>query len=213
MRILWHEKVRAVKRILTIGVSLAVLTAACRSGVSNEETASADSAHQQSIPTGELYKVATDSAILEAARALMLADSNVAVVTVDSMGQPRARTTKAFVLPETPGDPARGVTVWIMTRLTTRKVEQMRKHPQVTLYFNDDARVEYATIMGNAVIHTDPEHPDAKRFYQDGYAEFFWPDFPRDFVMVEVKPRWLEYLGPEIAGHSQTWRPQAVVFP
>ena len=165
------------------------------------------------VPTSELYKVAPDSVILKAARALMLADSNVAVVTVDVNGQPRVRTTKAFVSPAVPGNPAKGVTVWIMTRLGTRKVEQMRKHPQVTLYFNSDDPGEYATIMGTAIIHRDPENPEAKRLYQGGYAEFFWPDFPRDFVMIEVKPRWLEYLGPTVAAHPQSWRPQAVVFP
>ena len=164
------------------------------------------------VPMQELYKVAADSTILRAARALMIADSNVAVVTVDSMGQPRVRTTKAFVAPVDSIDPAKGVTVWIMTRLGTRKVAQMQKHPQVTLYFNDDKRVEYATLMGIATIHRDPNHPQAKAFYENGYKEFFWPDFPRDFVMIEVKPKWLEYLGPEVAAHPTTWRPQAVVF-
>jgi general stress protein 26 len=164
------------------------------------------------VPVAELYKVADDTTILRAARALMVTDSFVAVTTVDSTGQPRVRSTKAFVNPVDPADPARGVTVWIMTRLGTRKVDQIRRHPQVTLYFNDDARTEYATIMGTAVVHTDPDNPDAKRFYEDGYSEFFWPDFPRDFVMIEVKPKWLEYLGPDVPGHKDNWRPQAVTF-
>jgi hypothetical protein len=30
--------------------------------------------------------------------------------------------------------------------------------------------------------------------------------------MIEIKPRWIEYLGPGIAGHKETWRPQAVVL-
>ncbi len=190
------------------GIAAACLLtfAACREPSPRASQAS------DTIPTAELYKVADDSTILRAARALMLADSNVAVTTVDSNGQPRVRTTKAFVNPVDPADPSRGVTVWIMTRLTTRKVDQIRRHPQMTLYFNNDARLEYATIMGTGVVHTDPEHPDAKRFYEGGYKEFFWPDFPRDFVMIEVKPRWLEYLGPEVAAHSEKWRPQAVVF-
>ena len=186
----------------------AILSAGC----TGSSPQASDTGTVAAVPAAELYKVAPDSAILRAARALMLADSNVAVATVDSSGQPRVRTTKAFINPLDPSDPARGVTVWIMTRLSTRKVEQMRRHPQVTLYFNDDARVEYATIMGIATVHANPDNPDAKRFYEDGYKEFFWPDFPRDFVMIEVKPRWLEYLGPEISGHKDTWRPQAVVF-
>ncbi len=88
----------------------------------------------------------------------------------------------------------------------------IRRHPQVTLYFNDDARVSYASIMGTAVVHTDPNHPGAKRHYDEGYARFFWPDFPRDFVMIEVRPRWLEYMGPGLGNDRQTWRPQSVVF-
>ncbi len=193
--------------------TLLLLTAACSGGEEMTSSATPDSPAIRiyRVPAEELYKSAPDSAILSAARALMLADSNVAVVTLDSMGQPRVRTTKAFIAPVS-ADPASGVTVWIMTRLTTRKVDQIRRHPQVTLYFNNDDRIEYATVMGTATIHTDPEHPQAKEFYKDGYAEFFWPDFPRDFVMIEVRPLWLEYLGPRFPGHAETWRPQGVVF-
>lgn len=193
-------------RCYSIGLAL-VIAAGCADSVPESPAKTGNR-----VPTAELYKVASDSAILAAARALMLADSNVAVVTVDSMGQPRVRTTKAFVAPVDSADPAKGVTVWIMTRLGTRKVDQMRRHSQVTLYFNDDNRIEYATIMGTATIHRDPNHPQAKAFYEDEYKEFFWPDFPRDFVMIEVRPLWLEYLGPGIGGHPTTWRPQAVVF-
>ena len=199
---------RRISMILVLGIA-----AACAAPDAPPSSPKMDAVRgDAAVPMDELYKVLPDSVILKAARALMLADSNVAVVTVDSMGQPRVRTTKAFVSAAVPGDPAKGVTVWIMTRLGTRKVEQMRKHPQVTLYFNSDERVEYATIMGTAVIHTDAENPEAKAFYENGYAEFFWPDFPKDFVMIEVKPRWLEYLGPAVAAHPETWRPQGVVF-
>ena len=164
------------------------------------------------VPTDELYKEAPDSAILSAARALMLSDSNVAVITLDSMGMPRARTTKAFVAPVDAKDPAAGVTVWIMTRLTTRKLVQIENNPHVTLYFNDDSRAEYASVMGTAIIHRDAENPQAKAFYEKLNKNFFWPKFPKDFVMIEVKPLWLEYLGPTIMANRGTWRPQAVVF-
>ena len=189
--------------------SFLLLGLACTDRAPQSKSSVADGCR---VPVSELHKVASDSAILSAARALMLADSNVAVVTVDSIGQPRVRTTKAFVSPVDAADPAKGVTVWIMTRLATRKVDQMRLHPQVTLYFNNDQRTEYATVMGTATIHRDPNHPQAKAFYENGYKEFFWPDFPNDFVMIEITPLWIEYLGPTIAAHSDTWRPQAVVF-
>lgn len=197
--------------LLTMTVCKVVVIAAvsCTDPAPQSKSTAPD---QCRVPVSELHKVSSDSAILSAARALMIADSNVAVVTVDSIGQPRIRTTKAFVSPVDAADPAKGMTVWIMTRLATRKVDQMRRHPQVTLYFNNDERTEYATLMGIATIHRDPNHPQAKAFYENGYKEFFWPDFPNDFVMIEVRPLWVEYLGPTIAAHSDTWRPQAVVL-
>jgi hypothetical protein len=83
----------------------------------------------------------------------------------------------------------------------------------VTLYFNDDSNAAYTSIMGVATIHTDPANPEAKRVYERGNRDFYWPDFPEGFVMIEVKPRWLEHLGTVIAANEKTWRPQGVVFP
>ena len=164
------------------------------------------------IPTSDLRMAADPRALVDSARSLMLADSNVALVTVDSAGQPRVRTVRAFIDPPDSARLESGITVWVMTRFSTRKVDQIRRHPQVTLYFNHDDRQSYASIMGVATVHTDPEHPGAKRHYDEEYKQFFWPDFPRDFVMLEIRPRWIEYLGPGHSNDPTTWRPQAVVF-
>jgi general stress protein 26 len=161
----------------------------------------------------ELYRVDTPEAILKAARALMQSDENMALVTVDNEGQPRVRTVRAFLTDVDPLDVRRGMTVWVMTRDTTRKIKQIRKRPQVTLYFNDDAKVSYLTIMGTAVVHTDPNNPRVKPFVLDGYKEFFWPQFPKGFVMLEIIPRWIEFMGPGIKNHKENWRPQSVEFP
>lgn len=165
-----------------------------------------------SIPATELKPAANSQALLDSARLLMVKDENVALVTVDGDGQPRVRTVHAFLDPVDSLRPASGVTVWIMTRMTTRKVDQIRQHPQVALYFNEDAQMSYASIMGTAIVHTDPDHPGAKRHYDAEYAKSFWPEFPRGFVMIEVRPRWLEYMGPGVGNDRQTWRPQSVVF-
>lgn len=207
-------KSRTRRIVLGIGALLWALPACTMSGApppSRTPTA-AIPLGGGAVPVAELLPAADAGALLSAARALMVADENVALVTVDSAGQPRVRSVRAFLDPVHPARPASGVTVWIMTRLDTRKVEQIRRHPQVALYFNDDAKVSYATIMGTAFVHTDPEHPGAKRHYDAEYATFFWPDFPRDFVMLEVRPRWLEFMGPDVPNDRRTWRPQSVVF-
>lgn len=160
----------------------------------------------------ERYRATDEATILAAARALMFADENVALVTIDSTGQPRVRTVRAFPAEVDSADPARGMTVWIMTRRSTRMIEQIRHHPKVTLYFNDDAALSYLTIMGEAFLHADPENEEAKRFYDDEYAAFFWPDIKKDFVMIQVKPRWIEFMGPDVPNHPENWRPQFVEF-
>lgn len=170
------------------------------------------SAARPAVPD-DLYVGENPEAILSAARALMEADENMALVTVDSAGQPRVRSVRAFPSPVDPADPKSRMTVWVMTRETTRKVEQIKAHPQVTLYFDDDAKNSYLTIMGSATVHTDPSNPRVRPFLGQGYEEFFWPDFPQGFVMIEVLPRWIEFMGPGISNHRENWRPQAVTFP
>lgn len=162
----------------------------------------------------ELYRVDSPDVILKAARNLMEADENVALSTVDGNGQPRIRSAKAFLNSVDVNDPKKTMTVWLMTREATRKVDQIRKHSQVTLYFNDDQKVSYLSIMGTAKLYTDPTDPKVKYFLQlEGYKEFFWPDFPKGFVMIEVIPRWIEFMGPGVKNHKENWRPQSVEFP
>lgn len=188
-----------------LAIVLIVLLAACST------VAARDS--QQTV-RDELYRVDAPEAILKAARALMESDENMALVSVDSHGQPRVRTVRAFLNKVDPSDLTKGMTVWVMTRESTRKVEQIRQRPEVTLYFNDDATFSYLTIMGAAVVHTDPTNEKVRPFLEmEGYKEFFWPNFPDGFVMIEIEPRWIEFMGPGIKNHPQHWRPQSVEFP
>ena len=101
---------------------------------------------------------------------------------------------------------------FILTRTSTRKIDQIAKNPLVTLYFNEDQRAAYATIMGRATVHRDPKNPRLQPFLDSATVKFFWPAFPRDFVMIEVTPDWLEFIGPGVWNDPDTWRPQAVVF-
>lgn len=202
----------ATRSCFLIGIAV-VLTVSFAAGCSVPVPANAPpGGSTRDVPRDELRMASDLGAVLEAARALMEVDAVVALATVDETGQPRVRSVRAFLDPVEPGRPASGFTVWVLTRLTTRKVDQIRAQPRVTLYFNDDAKGSYATIMGTAVVHTDSSHPGAMRHYEREDVTFFWPDFPRDFVMLEIRPRWLEFIGPGAANDDHTWRPQAVVF-
>jgi hypothetical protein len=66
--------------------------------------------------------------------------------------------------------------------------------------------------MGRATVHRDPKNPRLQSFVDPAPVAFFWPAFPKDFVMIEVVPDWLEFIGPGLWNDPNTWRPQAVVF-
>jgi general stress protein 26 len=163
------------------------------------------------VPRAELSLARDSAVLLDSADALIARDSSVGLVTVDEFNRPRIRTVRAF-RPKNPTSARERFTVFILTRTSTRKIDQIAKNPLVTLYWDEDNHVTYATIMGRATIHRDPKNPRLQQFLDPATEKFFWPEFPKDFVMLEVVPDWLEFIGPGLWNDPTTWRPQAVVF-
>lgn len=148
------------------------------------------------------YREATREEKLAAAGELMAKDFNAAFVTVDVDGQPRARTMEPF-------PPEDDWTIWLATKPITRKVMQIQDNGKVTLYFNDDAAMAYVTIMGTATIHDDSQSKARKKHR---LIPVYWPDYPDDYLLISVKPAWLEITTLEIPIDPETWRPQVVRF-
>ena len=163
------------------------------------------------VPRSELSLARDSAVVLDSADALIARHSTVGLVTVDEFNRPRVRTVRAFRL-KNPTTARERFTVFILTRTSTRKIDQIAKNPLVTLYFNEDQRAAYATIMGRATVHRDPKNPRLQPFLDSATEKFFRPAFPQDFVMIEVVPDWLELIGPGLWNDPNTWRPQAVVF-
>jgi len=188
---------------------LATLGTAC--GGAPETRGATTIATTPIVPRAELSLARDTAVVLDSADALIARQSFVGLVTVDEFNRPRIRTVRAFRL-KNPTTARERFTVFILTRTSTRKVDQIAKNPLVTLYFNEDQRAAYATVMGRATVHRDPRNPRLQSFLDSATVHFFWPAFPRDFVMLEVAPDWLEFIGPGIWNDPNTWRPQAVVF-
>ncbi len=187
---------------------LILLAVAC---TAPDGAASSGDSVPAAIPHAELSLAKDPALVLDSAAALMARDSSVALVTVDANGRPRVRTVRAFPF-EGASTPRERFTIFVLTRMSTRKVTQLATNAQATLYFNEDQRVSYATLMGRAIVHRDPAHPNVQSFLDSGTVRFFWPEFPRDFVILEIRPDWLEFIGPGVWNDPDTWRPQAVVF-
>jgi general stress protein 26 len=122
-------------------------------------------------------------------------------VTVGADGQPQARIVDPLV--------SRGETsIWIATNPLTRKVEEIRRDPRVTLTFFNQAGGEYVTVIGTAHIVTDAAEK-AKRWKPE-WAPFY-KDQTRgpDFLLFEVRPSRLEISAPGrgMISDPKAWRP------
>ena len=150
-----------------------------------------------------VYQVDDDTTILTAARAIIAADPDCALITIDESGQPRVRTVTA-------SKPDEDMTIWIATRPDTRKVQQIRHNDRVSLYFNIDEESAYVSVMGRATLHDDLATKNLIKIYSRAARNAFWPLYPDDYLLIKVEPDWIEVLGYGVSAHPQTWRPQGV---
>lgn len=150
-------------------------------------------------------KASTESRddVLELARETIERVRYPALITADAEGQPRARTVDAF-------EPDSDFRVWVATRPNTRKVSQIRANNRVTLYYFDAERRNYVTIMGTARLVDDDKTKLAMRRPAD--TDRLYPDFPRDYLLIEITPRWLEGILPGYRGDPDNWQPVSVDF-
>lgn len=126
-----------------------------------------------------------------------------ALITVDEDGQPRARTVEAF----TPDDK---FVVWVATRPNTRKVAQIRSNNSVTLYYFDEERKNYVTIMGQAQLVDD--EATKRQLRRPADSDRLYPEFPADYLLIKITPTWLEGILPGYRGDPETWQPVSVTF-
>ena len=145
-----------------------------------------------------------DSAlILDLARQTIETVRYASLVTVDDMGQPRTRIVDAFA-------PDEDFVVYVATKPVTRKVEQIRQHNKVTLFYFDPEGRNYVSLMGVAELIDDVAVKRAKR--RDSDTDRIYPAFPDDYLLIRIEPLWLEGLLPGYRGDKETWMPARVNF-
>lgn len=152
-------------------------------------------------PDEELHAVDARPELLDAARRLIETDAVATLISVDGEGRARARSVDS----SGPDDEWR---FWVATRPGTRKVEQIEQHPEVTLHFETDEAGGYVSVMGSARIHRDdPVLFERNNPIAPDLMPTLFPDFPHDYLLIEIRPTWLEVLTPEIEASVETWRP------
>ncbi len=122
--------------------------------------------------------------VLAAAREIMTAQQYCGLITLDEAGVPQIRTMNPF-------PPDEEMVVWMATNTHSRKAQEIRKDPRVSLYYADHSKATgYVAIVGRAVLVDDmKEILKRKRDYWD-------TSFPglKNLVLIKVIPERLDVV-------------------
>lgn len=132
---------------------------------------------------------------------IMKEASNFSFLATCDSGQPRVRPISSMV--------EDNMSVWIATSAASRKVQQIKKNPKVSLAFVQQPQGEKAaTIIGEAEIVEDMEQK--KRVW--GLAAYdpsqFWPDGPEseDYCVLKINIKKIEWWE-DMAVGMKTYEP------
>jgi len=87
--------------------------------------------------------------------------------------------------------PDENMTVWFGTNPLSRKVSEIRRNPQVTLYYFDRENQAYVSMQGIARLVNDPK--EKARHWKDDWKAFY-PDRDKSYLLIEVRPVRLEVV-------------------
>ncbi len=142
--------------------------------------------------------------LIAAAMEIMEASRYCALVTLDAGGHPQVRMMDPFL-------PGEDMVVWMGTNNKSRKVNELRHDPRVTLYYQAPEASGYLVIRGTAEIVDDPEMKN--RYWKEEW-ESFYPDKESSFMLIKVVPKKLEIIDytSGITGSSNTWAVPLIEF-
>lgn len=145
--------------------------------------------------------------VIAAAKDIMQKARYCTLITIGPDGQPQARIVDPFL-------PDSDLTIWIATNPLTRKVQEIRRDPRVTLLYFSPTTFEYVTVLGTAVLDTDALHKAAH--WKAEWATLY-KDQNRgeDYLLLRVKPSRLEVVSAQhgMGNDPKTWRPVIVDVP
>lgn len=153
---------------------------------------------EKMIESEQKATTAERDAAIAAAREIMSMQKYCALITLDSLGQPHARTMNPF-------PPEADMTVWIATNSRCRKVREIQNHSQVSLYYADHNEASgYVVLTGKAVL-VDEMSEKLKR--KRDYWDQSFPDW-KYLILIKVIPEKLEVLNykRDLLNDEVTWQ-------
>jgi len=149
-------------------------------------------------------KDSSDIKLINIAKEIMVSAKTCALITLDKESRPRVRVMDPFI-------PESDLTVWFGTNPKSRKVNQIKKNPKVTLYYVDSDGSGYVMIHGIAQIVNDPIEKENR--WKDAWKAFY-PNKPKDYLLIRVSPEWMEIISYAhgVVGDPISWEPPKVIL-
>ena len=126
-------------------------------------------------------EISRDS-LLTVAKIIIDSAPSRTLVTVDEYGKPQSRIMSVF-------PPEENMVIWLGTSTNSRKVKQIRKNPNVMVFYSEPEGGSYVSVAGQARIVNDPEKK--AHYWKEGWTKFY-PDPEKDYILIEVTPERLE---------------------
>ncbi|MEO8584622.1 MAG: pyridoxamine 5'-phosphate oxidase family protein [Acidobacteriota bacterium] len=145
--------------------------------------------------------------VLKAAREIARKARYATFITIGPEGQPQARIVDAL-------GPDEDFAVWVATNPATRKVAEVARDPRVTLSFFEPSLPAFVTLIGTAIIVTDPSVKAAH--WKDAWAPFYKNESRGpDFALLKFVPHRLEIVSEShgFVSEKGNWRPVSIEFP
>ena len=149
-------------------------------------------------------KDSSNTKLISAAREIMHAAGTCALITLNEKDIPVVRAMSPF-LPES------DFTVWFGTNPESRKVNEIKKNPNVTLYYLDSDASGYVMIHGLAQLVDDPKQKEMR--WKDEWEDFY-PNRTEGYLLIKVTPQSMEVVSPtrDVIGDAKTWKPPVAFF-
>ncbi len=140
--------------------------------------------------------------LLAAARQVISDANFVTLITQDASGRARSRVMD-------PLPPDDHFVIWMATNPLSRKVEEIRRDPRVTLHWFRPDPPAYVTLHGRATLVDDPA---AKQRHWKPDWEPHYANRDEALLLIRVVPERLEVVDPEagVIGDAETWQPLMV---
>lgn len=140
----------------------------------------------------------------EVATEVIMGSGTCTLITLDSLGAPRARIMDPF-------PPQQNFVIWFGTNTQSRKVAEIINDPRCTINYYDKATAAYVSLYGTAEIVRDDRL--CREFWKPEWQAFY-PNYPDGYCLIKFTPDYLELISEKhgITGDPVTWKPATISF-